>query len=105
MRRPVTTIEVTVRGVSSRFSHVSASAAFADAWRSYSDCYGCSFRDFMRVAIRRTIPNPPGVGDPIRVLGRNAWALEPRRHSTRFVYADGRVVMTAHHSDIQEGHG
>lgn len=102
---PVTTIEVTVDGFPPMgFSHVSAAAAFAAAWRQYCHAYECTFREWMTKAKRRKIDNPAGVGAPIRVLGRNAWTLEPRQHSTKFVYDGESVAMCAHHSEIEDGH-
>lgn len=103
------TIEVQVDGLPPMtVSAASAPAAFALAWDSYCEAYPCSFREFMKIARRKVIQNPPGVGDPITVLGRKAWALEPRRHTTTFIYADadqyGRGVRIAHHSEISEGH-
>lgn len=101
----ITTIEVSITGLNPvKFSHVSASAAFARAWREYRLAYDCTFKHFMSIARRRIIENPAGVGAPIRVCGRNAWTLEPRQHTTKFVY-DGEVtIMIAHHSEIEDGH-
>ena len=101
----IKTIEVNIRGFPPvTYSHVSASAAFARAWESYCSAYECTFKHFMTIARRHIIPNPPGVGEPIRVLGRNAWTLEPQKHTTQFVYDGEKVVMTAHHSEIEQGH-
>lgn len=101
----IKSIEVSVRGFDPVvYSHVTAAAAFSRAWSDYCHAFECTFRHFMTIARRRTVENPAGVGEPIRVCGRNAWTLEPRRHTTRFVYDGERVVMTAHHSEIQDGH-
>lgn len=105
MTSPVVTIEVTVGSHSpALFSHVSPSAAFASAWRAYQSAYECSFRDFMRVARRRKVPNPPGVGDAVRVCGRNAWMIDPHDHCPQFVYDGERTIMRAHHSEVETGH-
>lgn len=101
----IKTIEVTVTGHAPvLFSDRSVSAAFAQAWQAYCSAYDCTFRHFMQIARRVTVPNPAGVGEPIRVLGRNAWTLESRKHTTRFLYDGERVIMTAHHSEIEDGH-
>lgn len=99
----IKTIEVTVNGFAPvTFSHVSASAAFAAAWRAYcSYDDSCSFRRFMQISTRRSVPNPPGVGDQIKVSGRLAWSLEPPAHTRAFVYDGERVPMRAHHSEIE----
>ncbi len=105
MAEPVKTIEVSVDGYGvAMFTHVSASAAFARAWESFCSAYECSFKEFMKMARRRSVKNPPGVGLPIRVLGRNAWTIEPLKHTTQFVYDGERVIMSAHHSEIEQGH-
>ena len=102
----VATIEVTVDGFPPvQVSHANANSAFIAAWNSYTSYDDrCSFRTFMTIAKRRKIANPPGVGEPIRVLGRRAWTLEPIRHTTRFVYDGERVALSAHHSEIERGH-
>lgn len=101
----VTSIEVSISGFPPVvYSHVTAAAAFARAWSDYCNAYECTFGHFMKIARRRKIENPAGVGSAIRVCGRNAWTLEPRRHSTRFVYDGERTMMVAHHSEIQDGH-
>lgn len=98
----VKTIVVSVPGYGeATFSNRTVGAAFADAWRAFNSACDCSFKDFMKRANRIVIPNPPGVGDPIRVCGRDAFTLEPLAHSTRFIYADDGHAMVAHHSDIE----
>jgi hypothetical protein len=104
-RKPIHTIMVSVTGYGeATFSHVSPSAAFAAAWRSFRSARDCTFKEFMSMASKLHIPNPPGVGDPIRVSGRNAWVIEPHHHSPAFVYDGERVVLRAHHSDVERGH-
>lgn len=101
----IKSIEVSVGGFDPVvYSHVSPAAAFVRAWGDYCNAYECTFRHFMKIARRRKVENPEGVGAPIRVCGRKAWTIEPRRHSTRFVYDGERTIMTAHHSEIQDGH-
>ena len=102
----VKTIEVTVKGFPPVLvSHRTPSKAFARAWEqycSYDD--GCSFGKFMQIARRKTVDNPPGVGEAVTVLGRSAWTVEPRQHTTKFIYCDGGPIMSAHHSEIVPGH-
>ena len=101
----IVTIEVSVTGYgSARFSHRSASAAFASAWRAFRSARDCTFKEFMKLAQRRKIDNPPGVGEPIRVMGRNAWMIDPHDHSPAFIYADGGPILRAHHGDVEKGH-
>lgn len=99
----ICTIEVTVQGFPPvQKSHVSAGAAFAAVWedyRSYDDL--CSFRKFMSIARRRSVPNPSGVGEKILVCGKPALALEPEGHTRAFVYEGERNIMRAHHAEIQ----
>ena len=102
---PIKTIEVFIEGFPPvEFSHVSASAAFAEAWRSYCSAYQCTFKEFMKIARRRTVPNPKNVGLPITVCGKNAWTIEPPQHTTKFVYDGEKTIMSAHHSEMVEGH-
>lgn len=106
--RSVKTISVSVDGYgTATFSNGTASGAFMDAYRAFLHAAPeCTFREFLTRAYRLYMPNPPGVGEPIRVFGRNAWTLEPlRRGVTRFVYVDGGRAMSAHYSDIVRGHG
>lgn len=101
----IKTIEVNIDGFPPvEFAHVSASAAFARAWESYCSAYQCTFKEFMQIARRRVVPNRKGVGEPIRVCGRNAWTLEPQGHTTLFVYDGEKVPMSAHHSEVEKGH-
>lgn len=98
------TIEVIVDGFAPmQYSAATASAAFMEAFRAYCSAYPkCTFKRFLQISSRKTIRNPPGVGDPIRVNGRNAIALEPRQHLTRFYYLGEKTSRVAHHSDIEE---
>lgn len=101
----IKTICVSVTGYGeATFSHISSAAAFASAWRSFRSARDCTFKEFMRMAHRRVVPNPPGVGAPIRVSGRNAWVIEPNEHSPAFVYDGEKVIMRAHHMDVEDGH-
>lgn len=101
----IVTIEVSVTGYgSARFSHVNANAAFVSAWRAFQSACDCTFKEFMKRAHRIKIENPPGVGAPIRVMGRNAWMIEPHDHSPAFVYVGEKTILRAHHSDVEKGH-
>lgn len=101
----IVTIEVSVTGYgSARFSHISTGAAFASAWRAFQSASDCTFKEFMKLASRCKVDNPPGVGEPIRVLGRNAFMIDPHDNSPAFVYVGEKVILRAHHSDVEKGH-
>lgn len=105
MGEPLVTIEVSVTGYgTATFTHVSANAAFVSAWHSFQSACDCTFKDFMKRAARKRVPNPKGAGDPIRVLGRNAWRVDNDPHSPCFVYCGDKVIMRAHHTDVEPGH-
>ncbi|MEO1042812.1 MAG: hypothetical protein AAFX52_11020 [Pseudomonadota bacterium] len=102
---PVKSLEVTVQGFPPMvFTGATASKAFVGAWRQYCHAYQCTFGHFMTIAKRRAVPNAAGVGEPIRVNGRKAWTMEPRQHSTAFIYDGEDDVMVAHHTEIENGH-
>lgn len=104
-KKPIHTLRVSVFGYGeAQVSHVSPGAAFAEAWRMFCNAHEVSFRRFMIMAHRVSIPNPPGVGDPVRVCGRNAWIVEPHQHAPKFIYKGERAILSAHHSDIEQGH-
>jgi len=68
----VRTFEVTVRGFPpNTYSASSAGRARADAWRSFSEAFECTFRDFLRISTVRScgVPADDGYGYIRRAYG------------------------------------
>jgi hypothetical protein len=98
----IKTYEVSVIGYpSAPYSAKSAGRARAIAWREYSECRNCTFKDFMRISAVRRIPNPPGVGEAIMVGGKLGFrAVGWNGQYVRFVWPDSDVVLCSHPLDV-----
>ncbi len=91
---------------SAQYAARSPAKARARAWRDFCEIIGAiPFADFLRRSLVRRVPNPPGHGDRIMVLGSPATRVfsEGHDHYVSFMRDDGDVVLFAHPADVEGG--
>ena len=102
--RQIRTFSVTVQGFPPHnYSARSRGKALAQAWRAYRSTFDASeFRDFLRIATARQVPNPPGIGDRILVGGLPATRVIGWGQYVYFMRDGSDEILCSHPLDVQE---
>lgn len=103
--RPIKTYEITVRGFPPMlYSARSRAQARARCWRDYSvmDDRETRFVDFLKRSTIRAVPNPPGIGERIKVAGELATRVIGHGQYTYFMLDGSDTILCAHPSEVEQ---
>jgi hypothetical protein len=100
--KPIRTYEITVLDFPpALYSARSPAKARARCWRDY--CHldrEATFADFLKMSSIRRVPDPPGIGERILVLGVPATRVIGYGQYTHFMRDGSDVILCAHPADV-----